>query len=348
MLKTLQSGRALAAISVVAFHLSIYMQLPRYGGASPFIDYTKHGNLGVDFFFVLSGFIIFFAHERDVGRPEMWGRFLYRRFARLFPVYWLYSGAFVALILLGFGQNSTLPRSLTDWLTAFTLIRFNESAPPLAPAWTLFHELQFYAVFSLLILNKRVGIIALAALAVVAMVFYQFPAENERTAFHVYTSAFSLHFLFGMAAYWRYKQLGKGVVDTVLGVLVLLIGFVTMPLPHWITGTIIALGFALTIAGLTQMEAHYRFDTPWVLNFLGDASYSIYLTHLATMGLFLKIALKTPLYTSAGLAVTFFVVLAASLAAGGVAYHFVERPLLKWLQARALNARPGVAVVGGR
>lgn len=320
--------------------------MPRYGGVSPFAEFTKHGNLGVDFFFVLSGFIIFFAHERDIGKPAMWGRFAYRRFARLYPVYWLYTAGFVALVMLGVGQNSTLPHTAADWFTAITLVRANDSAPPLAPAWTLFHELQFYAVFSLLILNRRVGVIALALLALVAIVCYQYPAEDQRTALNVYTSAYSLHFLLGMAAYWRYKQRGKGVVDTVLGLLILVIGFVTMPLPYWITGTIIALGFALIIAGATQMEAHYRFAMPRVLNFLGDASYTIYLTHLATMGLFLKIALKTPLYAKAGPGVTFFVVLAACLAAGGVAYYVIERPLLKWLQSRAWNARPHVAASG--
>jgi peptidoglycan/LPS O-acetylase OafA/YrhL len=338
MLRTLQAGRALAAISVVAFHLSIYMLLPRYGGVSPFIDYTSRGHLGVDFFFVLSGFIIFFAHERDIGKPEMWARFAYRRFSRLFPVYWLYTGAFVALVMLGFGQDSNVPKSLSDWFTTITLVRANASSPPLAPAWTLFHELQFYVVFSLLLLNKRVGMIAIAVLAVVAVAMYHFPGENERAALNVYTSAYSLYFLLGMASYWRYKQRGKGVIDFVAGLLLLAVGF-WVELPYSLSGIVIAAGFAAAIAGLTQMEAHYKFAVPKLLGFLGDASYSIYLTHLATMGLFLKIALKTPLYAQAGPAVTFVAVLAASLAAGGAAYYFVERPLLGWLQSRSWNLR---------
>ncbi|MYM65272.1 acyltransferase family protein [Pseudoduganella sp. FT55W] len=338
MLRTLQAGRALAAISVVAFHLSIYMLLPRYGGVSPFIDYTSRGHLGVDFFFVLSGFIILFAHERDIGKPEKWGHFAYRRFSRLFPVYWLYTGAFVFLVMMGFGQDSNVPKSLADWLTTITLVRVNASSPPLAPAWTLFHELQFYAVFSLLLLNKRLGMIAMAVLAVVAIALYHFPGEHERTALNVYTSAYSLYFLLGMAAYWRYKQRGKGVVDFAVGLALLAVGF-WVALPYSLSGIVIAAGFAALIAGLTQMEAHYKFAVPKVLGFLGDASYSIYLTHLATMGLFLKIALKTPLYTLAGPAVTFIAVLVASLAAGGAAYYFVERPLLRWLQSRSWSLR---------
>ena len=338
MLRTLQAGRALAAISVVAFHLSLYMLLPRYGGVSPFIDYTSHGHLGVDFFFVLSGFIILFAHERDIGKPEMWGRFAYRRFSRLFPVYWLYTGAFVALVMLGFGQDSNVPKSLSDWLTTITLVRISAASPPLAPAWTLFHELQFYALFSLLLLNKRAGMIAMAVLAVVAAATYHIPAEDNRTPLNVYTSAYSLHFLLGMASYWRYKQRGKGTIDFAVGLILLAIGF-GVELPYSLSNIVIAAGFAATIAGLTQMEAHYKFAVPKLLGFLGDASYSIYLTHLATMGLFLKIALKTPLYMQAGPEVTFVVVLALSLAAGGAAYYVVERPMLRWLQSRSWSLR---------
>lgn len=339
MLRTLQVGRALAAISVVAFHLSLTMVLPRYGGVSPFLEYTNRGNLGVDFFFVLSGFIIFFAHERDVGKPEMWGRFAYRRFSRLFPVYWLYTAAFVLLVMLGFGQNAAVPSSIADWLTTFTLVRVNDSAPPLAPAWTLFHELQFYAVFSLLILNKRLGMLAMGALAVVAVAMYHFPSEDQRNAFNVYTSAYSLHFLLGMAAYWRYKQRGTGLIDCALGLAILAIGAITLPLPHSLSVILMAIGFAVTIAGVTQMEAHYKFDSPRVLKFLGDASYSIYLTHTAAIGLCLKIAMKTPVYATAGAGVTFFVVLAGVLALGGAAYYFIERPMLRWLQARSWNVR---------
>ena len=69
MLKCLQAGRALAALAVVAFHLSTAFSDPRYGSHSIGQAFTRHGNLGVDFFFVLSGFIILNAHARDIGRP---------------------------------------------------------------------------------------------------------------------------------------------------------------------------------------------------------------------------------------------------------------------------------------
>ena len=69
-LASLQAGRALAALAVVAFHLSIMMGEDRYGGVPVFGAATRYGYLGVDYFFVLSGFIIAHVHGRDIGRPE--------------------------------------------------------------------------------------------------------------------------------------------------------------------------------------------------------------------------------------------------------------------------------------
>ena len=50
--------------------------------------------------FVLSGFIVLHAHAPDVGRPAALGRYLWRRFARVYPVYWLYLGVYLALLAL--------------------------------------------------------------------------------------------------------------------------------------------------------------------------------------------------------------------------------------------------------
>src|SRR5882762_91392 len=118
MLKALQAGRALAAISVAAFHLSLMMGLDRYGGQAVFREYTKLGNLGVDFFFVLSGFIILFAHVDDIGKSDAWGAYVYRRFVRLFPIYWLYTGTFVLLLALVGGTDAKMPTTLGDWITS--------------------------------------------------------------------------------------------------------------------------------------------------------------------------------------------------------------------------------------
>lgn len=93
-LKTLQQGRGLAAMAVAAFHLSLLLGDTRYLNDAVFLKFTQRGNLGVDFFFVLSGFIIVFAHYKDINHPARVSDYLLKRFTRLFPVYWLYTAFF--------------------------------------------------------------------------------------------------------------------------------------------------------------------------------------------------------------------------------------------------------------
>jgi exopolysaccharide production protein ExoZ len=331
VLNVLQAGRAIAATSVAAFHLSISMGADRYGGEAVFRDFTKYGDRGVDFFFVLSGFIILFAHVGDIDRPQRWGEYIYRRFVRLFPIYWLYTAGFCFLLLLGFGTDAKMPRELLDWITSLTLIRFNDATPPIPPAWTLFHELAFYSMFSLLILNKRLGIGALAAWALLCAVFYHFPDNTERTPFNVYTAALNFYFLFGMGAYWLFRQPGRGLLELIPGVILATLAF-ALPWPEEVRPMILVLGLALLTAGAAKMERHGDIKVPYFLTYIGNASYTIYLAHLSLEGLLLKIAMKTSLLDLVGAKVVYVLVLAGTIGLGCLAYALVEKPMLEGIR----------------
>jgi peptidoglycan/LPS O-acetylase OafA/YrhL len=74
MLKSLQACRAAAAILVVLYHTSHgIFRLPRYFEHKPFGPVFDFGFAGVDFFFVLSGFIMMHVHAADIGRPSAIG-----------------------------------------------------------------------------------------------------------------------------------------------------------------------------------------------------------------------------------------------------------------------------------
>jgi len=316
------------------------MGLNRYGGQAVFHEYTKLGNLGVDFFFVLSGFIILFAHVDDIGKSDAWGVYVYRRFVRLFPIYWLYTGTFVLLLALVGGTDAKMPTTLGDWITSLSLIRFTDGSPPLEVAWTLFHELAFYAVFSILILNYRAGLAAFGVFMFVSVFFYHYPPATARTPFNVYTAAYNLYFVFGMGAFWLYRRGGHGVAELILGIFLSTAALVTMPLPHDLSPLLTVFGFALVLAGATKLELSGHSYIPSFLGVIGDASYTIYLVHVSFEGVLLKIAMKAHLHQIIGAGATYIAVLTGTIALGCLAYFAIERPLLKTL--RRTNERKSV------
>nr|WP_267874514.1 acyltransferase [Duganella fentianensis] len=335
----MQAGRALAAISVTAFHLSIAMGLARYGGNAAFSDYTSMGHHGVDFFFVLSGFIILFAHVDDIGRPECWRDYFLKRFVRLFPIYWLYSLPFVLLLLLGFGTDAKLPTEPLDWLTNLTLIRFNNALPILPPSWTLFHEIGFYAVFSLLIVRRSLGIAAFVVFIAGCLIHYNYPGPDDRTPLNVYTASYNLYFLFGMGAYWLYAKGGKGIAELLLGLVLFSYSVWGERLPYHLTPLLLACSFALLLAAVAKLEQSGRLHVPGILLHIGNASYTIYLIHEALEGLLLKMVIRSGIYGAIGAHASYLLVLAGVIALGCLAYLLVERPVLNFLRRRLLAGR---------
>ena len=85
---SLEAARALAAIVVVLLHAANLMNVPHFSGKVGMDGIFDFGYVGVDFFFVLSGFIITYVHFGDIGKPLTIARYLWRRFSRIYPIYW--------------------------------------------------------------------------------------------------------------------------------------------------------------------------------------------------------------------------------------------------------------------
>ena len=111
-----------------------------------------YGSVGVNFFFVLSGFVMIVSHPGGIGRTREVGRFLWRRFCRIYPFFWLMLA--YAAWLYGTGTW----RDLIAWASLLP-IRLDYL---LIPAWTLQQEVCFYLLFAVCLL-PRIGRWALAA-----------------------------------------------------------------------------------------------------------------------------------------------------------------------------------------
>jgi exopolysaccharide production protein ExoZ len=335
MLTSLQAGRAFAALAVAAFHLSLMMGAPRYGGVPVLQAWTSAGNLGVDFFFVLSGFVILMAHDGDIGRPPQVGQYVWKRFVRVYPIYLLYTAVFVVLVLAGLGKNSGLPETFSGWISTLTLIRLSPESTPISPAWTLFHEVGFYALFAVLILSRRVGLLVLGGWLAACAVIWQYPPEQGRTAAAVYFSAYAFHFVLGMCAFLAYSRLRENWL------LAVCIGFACVGalLVASFVGTKIsnlswAVGFAGVLLVATTLETRFHIRVPsWICS-VGDASYSLYLLHLALQGLLLKVLIGIKVAPMLGGVGVFVAVMLGTILLSCVAYKYAEAPLLRALRGR--------------
>ncbi len=80
MYYSLQIARALAALGVVLTHISEPISIEKYFGYSVVENYLSFGKYGVQFFFVLSGFIIYNVHKEHISKPSFLIEYINKRF----------------------------------------------------------------------------------------------------------------------------------------------------------------------------------------------------------------------------------------------------------------------------
>ena len=146
----IEAARGIAAILVVFYHAARHLKLAT--GAMPFDGIAQLGHAGVDFFFVLSGFIIFFVNRKDIGSPTGLARYAERRFTRIYPLFWFALSVWLALALLSRSGPALTPGGVLLWASLLP------SSGEVGVAWTLQHEILFYLIFSVAILHRRIGI----------------------------------------------------------------------------------------------------------------------------------------------------------------------------------------------
>ncbi|MCC8934857.1 acyltransferase family protein [Rhizobium sp. 'Codium 1'] len=282
----LQYIRAIAALLVVYFHA--ILQLENLNPDAPITD-GLFGKSGVDLFFVLSGFVMWITTS---DKPQSVADFWWKRVRRVVPLYWAVTlaAAFVALIVPQILRTTQfdVPHILASlaflpWLhpadPAGEMI-----APLIVPGWTLNYEMYFYLLFGLcLLVPVRHRIVAVTAL--IGGVFLVANLVPESTAARFYGDTVIFEFVAGMVLGRIYKA-GVHIAAPVVAVGVAL-GFGVLvfndyndfDLPRLIT---IGMPAALIIFFSTAIRIPDLKAWRW-LRLLGDASYSIYLTHIFTL-----------------------------------------------------------------
>ena len=325
----IQYLRGIAALLVVWHHSR--EQISVFGNYFT----SSFGEFGVDVFFVISGFIMFFT---TANKPLTMSEFLVKRAERVVPLYWL---ATLFLVAAALALPQIFKTTQVDVYHIVKSILFiphespshpGENWPILVPGWTLNYEMLFYFMFSLFLgftLNMRVVGLGLLMGFMVTM---GFALDIQNPWFEVYTNPLLLEFYFGVVVGWLYiagvrpsRNIAWFVFIT--GTILL---FADNELPRFIARGIPA--FALVYGSLWLSENP---PDSKLAHMLGDASYSIYLSHIFSLGALRYIwKLLGFVQDNIFMATCFMVTgLVFSAAIGVMVYNALERPMLRYVRA---------------
>ncbi len=351
-IRTLQYGRGIAALMVCLFHQEVLSQ--KYFGGLGANGWFFSGHSGVQFFFVVSGFIIFRIHWADIGTPAKLRPYLIKRAIRIYPIFWLITIP-VGLAML-FSSSLGTNRDLTPVKFILDLLLVPRTGTLVQPpAWTLQFELVFYLVFAVAILHARIGLILFSVwqlACVAALLFNLIPVGfqnlqplarligHDNLGFVVGMGVAFMHAKIDMAR-WRPVLLAAGLVG-LLGLMAA--AYTEGRLDHEMLSNSALESFsffvlyALIIVGLLAVRNVARPVLDATLGALGAASYVLYLVHEPAGSIVYKILgmgrirpLMTP-HLAYGLSIAF------TVAAALLIHYAVERPCLAWLRGKFLPA----------
>jgi exopolysaccharide production protein ExoZ len=329
VLYSLQIGRAVAALAVVLHHSAVAIQFNFTEYPNTFINSIFLGYLGVEYFFVLSGFII--AHIAQTMPPTVTEarRYAYSRFVRIYIPYLPISLAMIAMFLL-IPTLSAGARDSFSYIGSLFLLPSN-GPPALSVAWTLQHEVIFYTLFGIsYFVFGDIKCLFLWAIPMFIALFFPTPQW-----LYTLVAPINFEFLLGVAAYYAYKSGRFFPLRHVCLVLGLAIVFISCYLLYDRVVSsyrfLASVGFAGVVLGLALMERYRDYSKLRPLVYLGAASYSIYLVHGPILSVLMRFS---PYYGNwAGALVTFAVV---STFMGICYYIILEKPMLTRLKNRYL------------
>ncbi|WP_373353322.1 acyltransferase family protein [Pseudoroseicyclus sp. CXY001] len=326
-----QALRAVAALSVVLQHVA--EAAAKDLDAPTAMLGLQQAGLGVDLFFVISGFVILYAHNRDTQTTQAAGRYLWRRFARVIPPVFLIATGWALLVLVTNGLGFTdIYMTLRVWVSSAFVLPMLEPPNPLV-IWSLRHEVLFYLIFLTFYISPKLFIGALAVWVVActlpSSLHDPFVVIVEDDIFRATLLApINMLFAFGGLAFlamrhldetpiWPWLIAGAGGVAVVM--------FAEKPL--WLEYPVIGATCVALVMSVGRMP--FRGLLGKALEELGNASYALYLIHPIVISVVAR--LFADAIGSPALFVVILVLL--SIASALVWYRLIERPLTMWLRS---------------
>jgi len=341
-LVTIQCLRGIAAVMVVIYHC--YPQMERMGYQGLRLTWLT---AGVDIFFIISGFIMLYSASRRPDRGG--GEFLADRAIRILPLYWMLT-AVVATIAIALPQLLQSSRfDLGHAASSFAMMAWphpvnHQWEPLLTVGWTLNYESFFYAIFAVALWLGRGDLSKLCAIACSAILLCHLAApisEYWRVA-DFYTDGVILEFAYGMLACrailsgWHMSTRASIALD-VAGTLALCAS------PLFSTGIreyTLGLPALAIFMGALFLPIDRNTRGIGLLRRVGDASYSLYLSHFMLMSALGQAWQRSRFWKVPGWEGAFVLSSVTICVIAGMMLHkWVERPMTHWLKSRLSRSR---------
>ncbi|ANF59182.1 acyltransferase family protein [Halotalea alkalilenta] len=285
MLVSIQALRAFAAWLVVFHHfMQVFFNFKAESLTGQLL--STRGQVGVDIFFVISGFVIYLA---SAGKSIHSPRFMLERLIRIAPAYWIFTLITASIIYFDARMMPNYGLDPVALLKSLLFIPTQNPAgfgfyPILPVGWTLNFEMMFYALFALSLLAGRRHRVWITTLLVVLLGGW---LAHQPFISSFYTNPVIYEFLLGIGLALIYR---RGWLPALSGWALLVpaaiaAGAVAMILQfddqHPYRLLTWGLPSAALVAALISMEK--LFDGNRVLKHLGDWSYSVYLLHVIVL-----------------------------------------------------------------
>ena len=329
-LKSLQAFRGFAAVAVVYFHL--YVIAPKFLGFEYNGPGAASGNLGVSFFFTLSGFIITWVHLDDLGDRKKIVPYVVKRLMRIYPMVWIVVLVKIAVLLVVPSIDVSDKNNASTIIASLLLLPHPHYV--IDVQWTLVYEALFYGIFAGWIYLGRKAAAFSLALWIIALITITPPSPLYNEMLACLLSTCNLLFIGGTLIAYLLKRfhvplyIAEFLVS--FSAIFLVCGILSGVRSHFFWSPV----FCALIAGLVSLDRSRPIGWPkWIL-FMGDASYSIYLVHTSIQMFVVLMGRKLGVPFQPYGQLLFHIVGILSVIGGLACYRWLESPILAWTRGR--------------
>jgi exopolysaccharide production protein ExoZ len=273
----LQNLRGIASLLVLFFHTYTTYNRLNFDGAGEYL--FDSGFVGVDIFFIISGFVISNSiFEKDITSLTQFADYLKKRWFRIAPAYIFWTLFFIIFYLK---DGNYFTSNINMLIKSLCFLPGDWEYPPLPTGWTLNFEMYFYVLIGVFVFIRQKNLL-LIFLAVCPVIGY-FIETGVTYLDKIVLSKYILEFLAGILIYKFRNTIDLSEKLTNLFFYSVTFMIVVLYFLHGFHIHIInVILFSMLVYLVVKMETYRTFKNP-VLNFIGDSSYSIYLCHMPVL-----------------------------------------------------------------